>query len=191
MSKPPTIRALAPHNRAGVGVGEKSDKDLLIISYPHLPSPPPSEVRTASRHQRGFLPAPAPPALSYSHSYNSANSPPPLLTWVFTHCNHAFSLRLRQTRFPQPLEFSQPRTESPALLRTRTLQERAGPPDRTPRAPALASPLPQEATFRRVSPKNFPGDSPLRCKLSRSGRFSLFLRYFPGGEFAKPATCST
>lgn len=143
------------------------------------PSPPPSEVRT---HQgiKGFPPAPA-PQLSYSIPIILPILRLPLLTWVFTHCNHAFSLRPGQTRLPQPLEFSQPRTESPCFARTRTLQERA---------PALRTGLhgPQlwphrsrkKPPFRRVSPKNFPATARSRCKLSRSGRFSpCSLRYFP------------
>lgn len=52
-------------------------------------------------------------------------------------------------------------------------EARAALPEGSLRSPTSASPLPQEATVRRASLRNFPGDSRLHSKLSGSRRSPL------------------
>ena len=91
---------------------------------------------------------------------------------MFTHCNLAFSLRLRQTRLPQPLEFAQPRTESPTLLAPERCRGARRPSGQDSTGPSFGLTAPARSHRSDAFPqRTSPSDSPLRCKLSRSGRF--------------------
>ena len=92
---------------------------------------------------------------------------------MFTHCNLAFSLRLRQTRLLQPLEFTQPRTESPTLLAPERCRSARRPSGQDSTGPSFGLTDPAKSHRSDAFPqRTSPSDSPLRCKLSRSGRFS-------------------
>lgn len=92
---------------------------------------------------------------------------------MFTHCNRAFSLRPGQIRLPQPLEFSQPRTESPALLAPEPCRSARRPSGQDSTGPSFGLTAPARSHLSGAfHQRTSPGDIPLRCKLSRSGRFS-------------------
>ena len=91
---------------------------------------------------------------------------------MFTHCNHVFSLRLRQTRLPQPLEFSQSRNESLALLAPEPCRGARLPSGQDSTGPSFGLTAPARSHRSGAFPqRTSPGDRPLRCKLSSSGRF--------------------